>query len=72
MFIVSYYLGRPAHVWSAAMSRRNSARQAREGGGLAHSDISGQAAAGLASAPAERVTPGRYMERGMIGAGSCP
>ena len=33
MPIVPYFLGRPAHVWIAAMSRRGSARQ-----GTAHSE----------------------------------
>ena len=55
MPIVAYYLGRPAHVWSAAVSRRNSARQACGGGGLAHSDVPRQPAAGVASIPTENV-----------------
>jgi hypothetical protein len=33
MPLVSYYLGRPAHVWIAAMSRRGSARNAGNGSG---------------------------------------
>jgi hypothetical protein len=53
MAIVSYYLGRPARVWSAAMSRRSSTRQAREDGGLAHSDVSSRVAAAPAGTPAE-------------------
>jgi len=39
---VPYYLGRPARVWIAAMSRRGSARQTRTGSELAGSDIPGQ------------------------------
>jgi hypothetical protein len=39
---VPYYLGRPARIWIAAMSRRGSARQTREDSGLAVSDIPGQ------------------------------
>ena len=58
MPVVPYYLGRPAHVWSTAMSRRNSARPAREGGRLAHGDASGQAAVSLAGTPAEDAAAG--------------
>jgi hypothetical protein len=34
MPLVSYYLGRPAHVWIAAMSRRGPARKAGNGSGV--------------------------------------
>lgn len=34
MPLVSYYLGRPAHVWIAAMSRRGSAQKADNGSGV--------------------------------------
>jgi hypothetical protein len=46
MTIVHYYLGRPAHVWIAANSRRSPARQARKGGGRIQSGIPGQPARG--------------------------
>jgi hypothetical protein len=39
MTIVHYYLGRPAHVWIAANSRRSPARQAHKGSGRVHSGI---------------------------------
>jgi len=39
MPVVPYYLGRSAHVWITAMSRRNSAWQAREGGGNDRGDV---------------------------------
>ena len=42
MPIVPYYLGRPAHVWIAAMSRRGPARQTRQG--TAHGEVRGQQA----------------------------
>jgi len=42
MTIVHYYLGRPAHVWIAANSRRSPARQAHKGSGRVHSGIPGQ------------------------------
>jgi hypothetical protein len=42
MPIVPYYLGRPAHVWIAAMSRRGSPRQT--GQGTAHGEVRGQQA----------------------------
>jgi hypothetical protein len=41
MTIVHYYLGRPAHVWIAANSRRSPARQAHKGSGRVHSGIPG-------------------------------
>jgi hypothetical protein len=34
MPLVSYYLGRPAHVWIAAMPRRGPARKAGNGSGV--------------------------------------
>jgi hypothetical protein len=34
MPVVSYYLGRPAHVWIAAMSRPGSAQKADNGSGV--------------------------------------
>jgi hypothetical protein len=34
MPLVSYYLGRPAHVWIAAMSRCGPARKAGNGSGV--------------------------------------
>jgi hypothetical protein len=42
MPIVPYLLGRPAHVWIAAMSRRGSPRQT--GQGTAHGEVRGQQA----------------------------
>jgi hypothetical protein len=47
MTIVHYYLGRPAHVWIAANSRRSPARQAHKGSGRVHSGIPGQPARGF-------------------------
>ena len=47
MGIVHYYLGRPAHVWIAANSRRSPARQAHKGSGRVHSGIPGQPARGF-------------------------
>jgi len=47
MGIVHYYLGRPAHVWIAANSRRGPARQAHKGSGRVHSGIPGQPARGF-------------------------
>jgi hypothetical protein len=47
MGIVHYYLGRPAHVWIAANSRRSPARQAHKGTGRVHSGIPGQPARGF-------------------------
>ena len=41
MPVVPYYLGQSARVWITAMSRRNSAWQAREGGGNDRSLASG-------------------------------
>jgi hypothetical protein len=49
MTIVHYYLGRPAHVWIAANSRRSPLRQAHKGSGRVHSGIPGQ--------PAREFTP---------------
>jgi hypothetical protein len=46
MAAVHYYLGRPAHVWISAHSRRSPARQARTGSGPVHSGIPGQPARG--------------------------
>jgi hypothetical protein len=34
MPLVAFYLGRPAHVWIAAMSRRGPARKADNGSGV--------------------------------------
>jgi hypothetical protein len=45
--IVHYYLGRPAHVWIAANSRRGPARQAHKGSGRARNGIPGKAARGF-------------------------
>ena len=42
MPIVPYYLGRPAHVWVAAMSRRGSPRRTAQG--TAHGEVRGQQA----------------------------
>jgi hypothetical protein len=39
MPVVRYYLGRSAHVWSAAMLRRDSVRQEREDDTLAATDF---------------------------------
>ena len=47
MTIVHYYLGRPAHVWIAANSRRSPARQAHKGSGRVHSGIPAQPARGF-------------------------
>jgi hypothetical protein len=47
MTIVHYYLGRPAHVWIAANSRRSPARQAHKDSGRVHSGIPGQPAKGF-------------------------
>jgi hypothetical protein len=47
MTIVHYYLGRPAHVWIAANSRRSPLRQAHKGSGRVHSGIPGQPARGF-------------------------
>jgi hypothetical protein len=44
---VHYYLGRPAHVWIAASSRRGPARQAHEGSGRVRNGGPGQPAAGF-------------------------
>lgn len=52
MPIVPYYLGRPSHVWIAALSRRNSAWRSPEDGGLACSDVSAQPMADLVGVPA--------------------
>ena len=61
MPIVPYLLGRPAHVWIAAMSRRGSPRQT--GQGSAHGEVRGQQAPDTqdqAIAPdAERLPAGR-------------
>jgi hypothetical protein len=46
MTIVHYYLGRPAHVWIAANSRRSPERQARKGGGRIQRGVPGQPARG--------------------------
>jgi hypothetical protein len=57
--IVHYYLGRPAHVWIAANSRRGPARQAHKGSGRARTGIPGQAATGAApSEPAVTAASG--------------
>jgi hypothetical protein len=45
--IVHYYLGRPAHVWIAANSRRSPARQAHKGSGRVRNGIPGKAARGF-------------------------
>jgi hypothetical protein len=45
--IVHYYLGRPAHVWIAANSRRGPARQAHKGSGSVHTGIPGKPARGF-------------------------
>src|SRR4029077_5946023 len=45
--IVHYYLGRPAHVWIAANSRRGPARQAHKGSGRVRNGIPGKAARGF-------------------------
>jgi hypothetical protein len=45
--IVHYYLGRPAHVWIAANSRRGPARQAHKGAGRVRDGIPGKAARGF-------------------------
>jgi hypothetical protein len=60
MPVVPYYLGRPARIWIAAMSRRSSARQARKGGGLVRHDIPGPPAADPAEArlPIHQTLPG--------------
>ena len=47
MAAVHYYLGRPAHVWISAHSRRSPARQARTGSGHVHSGIPGPPASGF-------------------------
>ena len=47
MTIVHYYLGRPAHVWIAANSRRSPARQAHKGSGGVRNGIPGKAARGF-------------------------
>jgi pimeloyl-ACP methyl ester carboxylesterase len=44
MPIVPYLLGRPAHVWIAAMARSGSPRQTRQG--TAHGEVRGQQAPG--------------------------
>jgi hypothetical protein len=53
---VPYYLGRPARIWIAAMSRRGSARQTRKGSGLAGNDIPGQPQS-ASPAPRRRTLP---------------
>jgi hypothetical protein len=45
--VVHYYLGRPAHVWIAASSRRDPARQAHEGSARVRNGGPGQPAAGF-------------------------
>jgi hypothetical protein len=50
MPIVPYYLGHPAHVWIAAMSRRSFAWQANNGCELVRSGILVQSAVGLVGA----------------------
>ncbi len=53
MTIVHYYLGRPAHVWIAANSRRCPAPQAHKRSGRAHNGVPGKPARGFtASVPA--------------------
>ena len=47
MTIVHYYLGRPAHVWIAANSRRSPARQEHKGSGRVRYGIPGKAARGF-------------------------
>ena len=72
MTIVHYYLGRPAHVWIAANSRRSPARQAHKGSGRVHSGIPGQPARGFTPSVSLRRTAQPMPTRAVPATGSPP
>jgi hypothetical protein len=57
MPVVHYYLGRPAHVLTAAMSRRSPEGEHTRAAGHVHSGIPGQPATGLTGAAQDRRYP---------------
>jgi hypothetical protein len=57
MPLVHYYLGRPASVWIAAMSKRSSARRPRTGTGPARAGNPGQPACARPPAPVTSSRP---------------